>query len=364
MEAFKKKFTHLRTYYDKDIYDYEIMYTTCGKLNSRKDNAILVCHALTGNAYLTGIDPEISARGWWHNYVGGNKAIDTNKYFVICANALGGCHGSTGPSSMNVKTENRYAMSFPLITIQDMVKTQIALIDSLGIEKLFAVIGGSMGGMQSLVWALNHWHRVKNTIIIATSMAHSAMQIGFNEIGRQAIINDPAWNKGNYYELEDRPTLGLAVARMIGHITYLSEFSLHEKFGRKKNNRKGQSSDEFSIASYLQYQSERFIQRFDPNTYLYITKAVDLFDVKNDPSAYQAIAKTETNFLIVSFSSDWLYTSEQSREMVRLLKRSTRKVSYMNLQTSYGHDSFLIKNPEFANIIQSFLETNYYNKNE
>lgn len=342
----------------------DINYLTLGQLNSKKDNAILITHALSGNALVAGQDRETGAIGWWDDYVGPGKAIDTNRFFVVCSNVIGGCNGSTGPTSINPLTNEPYNMQFPPITIQDMVKAQSLLMDYLGIEKLFAVIGGSMGGMQALTWALHYPNRVNLCIPIATCMAHNAMQIAFNEVGRQAIMSDPNWNNGNYTP-DKRPEHGLAVARMIGHITYLSAEIMEKKFGRKPQ-RNPLPSDIFpiffSVESYLQYQGESFVKRFDPNSYLYITKALDMFDwFQNIDNMEEAIQKIKSKFLVISFESDWLYPPEQSKQMVKLLKRANKSVTYMNLKTSYGHDSFLIPNNELSTVLNSFLDLEYNN---
>ncbi len=340
----------------------DINYLELGKLNESKDNVILVTHALSGNALVAGIDSSTGNIGWWDDYVGPGKAIDTNKFYVICSNVIGGCNGSTGPTSMNPLTNQKFNMQFPPITIQDMVKAQSLLLEQLGISKIFAVIGGSMGGMQALTWALHYPDKVYLTIPIATCMAHNAMQIAFNEVGRQAIIADPKWNGGNY-AIESRPELGLAVARMIGHITYLSSEIMEKKFGRKMQ-RNPIPSDLFpvffSVESYLQHQGESFVKRFDPNSYLYITKALDMFDwFQGIDDINQALQKINSKFLIISFESDWLYPPEQSLQIVKILKRANKSVTYMNLSTPYGHDSFLIPNEELSSIIRSFLENEY-----
>lgn len=339
----------------------EIAYQTLGELSPAKDNAILVCHALSGNAHLAGISPETNRPGWWDFHVGPGKTIDTDRFFVICSNVIGGCNGSTGPASIDPASGGRYGMNFPPVTIRDMVAAQLQLIDHLGIERLFAVTGGSMGGMQSLVWATHHPERVRLCLPIATCMAHSAMQIAFNEIGRNAILNDPLWQNGNYAE-DRRPEHGLAVARMVGHVTYLSEFSMRKKFGRnlqRANRPEDLFPVFFSVESYLQHQGESFVRRFDPNSYLFITKALDMFDLLDGHPAADLLGPVRAKFLVISFESDWLYPPDQSRELVRTLKRSSVTVSYVNLETPYGHDSFLIKNPEFSRIVSNFLSVEY-----
>ena len=344
-----------------ELPDYDLAYLTLGKLSKAKDNAILICHALSGNAHVAGQDAETGKIGWWDIHVGPGKTIDTERFFVIASNVIGGCNGSLGPSSINPQTKKPYGMSFPPLSVHDMVRAQAALIDKLGIEKLFAVIGGSLGGMQAMLWATEYPQRVCNCIPIATCMAHSAMQIAFNEIGRQAIITDPKWNQGDYYG-EEGPEHGLAVARMVGHVTYLSEYSMHQKFGRRVQS-SARPEDHFpiffSVESYLQYQGESFVRRFDPNSYLYISKALDMFDLLEGVPAPDVFGKVEAQFLVISFDSDWLYPPAQSRELVRALKRCNRVVSYINLDTPYGHDSFLIHNKEFTNVIHNYLLQNY-----
>ncbi len=344
-----------------ELSEYNLAYMTLGKLSPNKDNAILICHALSGNAHVAGSDPETGRPGWWDHHVGPGKTIDTDHFFVIATNVIGGCNGSLGPSSINPQSGQPYGMSFPAISIQDMVKAQIALIDRLNIDTLFAVVGGSMGGMQVMVWAVEYPQRVRNCIPIATCIAHSAMQIGFNEIGRQAIMSDPNWNNGDYYDKE-RPQHGLAVARMIGHVTYLSEYAMRAKFGRRQQ-RPARPEDYFpvffSVESYLQYQGEAFVKRFDPNSYIYISKALDMFDLMNGRPSHDVLNKIRSQFLVISFESDWLYPPSQSRELVRALKRSNTVVSYINLDTPYGHDSFLIENPEFTHIVSNYLLQDY-----
>ncbi|KAB2934879.1 MAG: homoserine O-acetyltransferase [Leptonema illini] len=340
----------------------DINYMTLGELSPAKDNAILITHALSGNAHVAGIN-ETGKPGWWDHYVGPGKPIDTDRFFVICSNVLGGCNGSTGPTSINPDTEKPYNMQFPPVTIQDMVKAQSLLIDSLGIERLFAVVGGSMGGMQALSWAVDFPERLHLCVPIAAAMTHSAIQIAFNEVGRQAILTDPNWKRGEY-DADTRPEHGLAVARMIGHVTYLSEAVMENKFGRR-HQRPPRPEDVFpvffAIESYLQYQGLSFVNRFDPNTYLYITKALDMYDLLDGRNADEALAGVKCRFLIVSFESDWLYPPKQSREMARILRRAGKAVTYLNLDTEYGHDSFLIQNPPLQKVLDSFLDLEYKN---
>jgi homoserine O-acetyltransferase len=339
----------------------DVSYQTLGTLSPKRDNAVLVCHALSGDAHVAGLHPETGRPGWWDYHVGPGKAIDTDKLFVICPNVLGGCSGTTGPASLNPETGKPYAMSFPPVTIRDMVAVQAKLIDRLGIQRLLAVVGGSMGGMQALVWATDYPERVQTCIPIATCISHSAMQIAFNEIGRRAILTDPDWNDGNYSE-DRRPVHGLAVARMVGHVTYLSEFAMTHKFGRKRQKGHDTNGDEaalFSVESYLHHQGQSFVKRFDPNSYLYLTKAIDQFDLFENGSQAEVLRRVRTRFLVISFESDWLYPPVQSRELVRLLKRTNIPVTYINLETPYGHDSFLIENPAFANVLRHYLENEH-----
>lgn len=353
----------VRTQSGHEFATIDVSYQTLGTLSHERDNAILICHALSGDAHVGGISPVNGRPGWWDYHVGPGKAIDTDKFFVICSNVLGGCAGSTGPTSIDPDTGKPYATHFPPVTIRDMVAAQLKLIDHLGITKLFAVTGGSMGGMQGLVWAVDHPQRVHCCIPIATCMAHTAMQIAFNEVGRQAIITDPNWNRGHYTD-KHRPEHGLAVARMVGHVTYLSEFSMKAKFGR--NLQRETSAEDlfpefFAVESYLQHQGESFVKRFDPNSYLYITKALDRFDLLEKRAPADVFKHVKARFLVISFESDWLYPPEQSRELVKALKRSNATVSYLNLETPYGHDSFLIQNPEFSRALGNFLKSEYRN---
>jgi len=339
----------------------EVSYQTLGTLSARRDNAVLVCHALSGNAHLAGLHPETGRPGWWDFHVGPGKTIDTEKFFVICANVLGGCDGTTGPTSTNPKTGKPYAMEFPAVSIADMVSVQAKLLDHLGIEQLFAATGGSMGGMQALTWALYLPRRIRLCIPTATCISHNAMQIAFNEIGRRAITSDPNWDGGNY-TVDHRPEHGLAVARMIGHVTYLSEYSMTRKFGRNRQPQINPDDEEqalFAVESYLHHQGTSFVNRFDPNSYFYLTKALDEFDLFAGQPPESVLPNVTARFLVISFASDWLYPPSQSRELVRLLKRSRAVVSYINLETLYGHDSFLIQNPEFSAVLRHYLENEY-----
>jgi len=339
----------------------EVSYQTLGTLSARRDNAILVCHALSGTAHVAGLHPDTGRPGWWDFHVGPGKGMDTDKFFVISANVLGGCDGTTGPSSTNPEIGKPYGMNFPAVTIHDMVTVQERLLNHLGIERLFAVIGGSMGGMQALAWAVHLPERVRVCIPIATCAAHNAMQIAFNEIGRRAIITDPNWNDGNY-TADRRPRHGLAVARMVGHVTYLSEYAMTRKFGRTLQPQINAADAEaaiFTIESYLHHQGKSFVNRFDPNSYLYLTKALDQFDLFGGQPPEEVLRRVSARFLVISFASDWLYPPAQSRDLVRLLKRARVAATYINLETLYGHDSFLIENPEFAKVLRHYLENEY-----
>ncbi|WP_456431128.1 homoserine O-acetyltransferase MetX [Thermosulfuriphilus sp.] len=339
-----------------------LAYETYGQLKPDKSNAILVLHALSGDSHVAGYyHPQDPKPGWWDFMVGPGKGIDTDKYFVICSNVLGGCAGSTGPSSVNPQTGRPYALDFPLVTIADMVRAQKALIDHLGIPKLLAVVGGSLGGMQVLEWALRYPDMVHAAIPLATTTRHSALAIAFNEVARQAIMADPNWRGGNYYD-GPRPDMGLAVARMIGHITYLSDTALRRKFGRRLQDKKNFSFNfgvDFQVESYLRYQGRKFVERFDANSFLYITKAADYFDVKHQHgqgSLVKAFSKTRARFLVISFSSDWLYPTFQSKEMVKAMKKNELDVSFCEIEADWGHDAFLIPNDDLSALISSFLE--------
>ncbi len=341
-----------------------LAYETYGELDAEKKNAVLVLHALTGDSHAAGYyTPEDPKPGWWEVMVGPNKGIDTNKYFVICSNVLGGCMGSTGPSSINPKTGKPYALEFPLVTIGDMVEAQKRLIDYLGIKKLLCAVGGSMGGMQALEWSVRFPEMVRSVIAIATTTQHSAMAIAFNEVARQAIMSDPNWNNGNYYGKKP-PEHGQAVARMIGHITYLSDTALRKKFDRKLqgNGFTYSFETEFQVESYLKYQGQKFVQRFDSNSLLYLTKATDYFNLANqhgDGSLVKAFSKAKAKFLVVSFSSDWLYPTYQSKIMVKAMKKNNLDVNFCEIDIDYGHDSFLVPNPKLSELISGFLDKVY-----
>jgi len=336
----------------------EVAYETYGELNRQRSNAVLIEHAFTGDAHAAGIHPESGKPGWWDNMIGPGKAFDTDKYFVICSNVLGGCRGTTGPSSINPETGKPYAMSFPMITISDMVRLQKKLIDHLGITKLLAVAGGSMGGMLVLEWAVRYPDCVACAFPIATTARHTAQQIAFNEVGRQAIMADLDWNDGNYYGIKP-PARGLSVARMVGHITYMSDESMKEKFGRRFRNREGPAfkfEDEFEVESYLRYRGNQFVDRFDANSYLYITKAMDIFDLAQGfPSLGAAIERVKARVLVISFTSDWLYPTYQSLEIVSALRSRNRDVAYCELSSNYGHDAFLVEVGEQTELVRGFL---------
>src|SRR6266581_8164550 len=340
----------------------EVAYETYGHLNSLRSNAILITHAFTGDAHAAGISHETGKPGWWDNMIGPGKAFDTDRYFVICSNVLGGCRGTTGPASNHPDTGCPYAMSFPVITIGDMVRLQKMLIDWFGIKRLLAVSGGSMGGMQALEWAVSYPDRVVSAIPIATTTRHSAQQIAFNEVGRQAIMADPDWSDGNYYGKQP-PARGLAVARMVGHITYMSDDSMREKFGRRlrgKDNFSFGFDVDFEVESYLRYRGSQFVNRFDANSYLYITKAMDYFDLTNGQTTLAAaLERAQARFLVISFSSDWLYPSYQSQEVVRALRGRNRDVAYVELQSNYGHDSFLVDVAEQTDLVRGFLTSTF-----
>lgn len=340
----------------------EVAYETYGSLNASRSNAILILHAFSGDAHAAGIAKEGGKPGWWDNMIGPGKAFDTDKYFMICSNVLGGCQGTTGPSSIHPATGCPYAMSFPVITIRDMVRAQKMLIDSLGIERLLAVAGGSMGGMQALEWAVSYPDAVVSALPIATTARHSAQQIAFNEVGRQAIMADPDWNEGNFYHGKP-PARGLAIARMVGHITYMSDESMREKFGRRLREKDKFGFDfsaEFEVESYLRYRGSQFVNRFDANSYLYITKAEDYFDLTDGSgSLAAAFESVKTRFLVISFTSDWLYPSYQSQEIVRVLRRRNQDVAYCDLSSNYGHDAFLADVVEQTDVVRGFLSSTF-----
>ncbi len=347
-----------------------LAYQTYGQLNADRSNAVLVCHALSGGAHAAGYRSAQDRKpGWWDSAIGPGKAFDTNRFFVICSNVIGSCYGSTGPSSIHPITGKPYALTFPVVTIGDMVRAQVRLIDYLGIEKLLCVVGGSMGGMQVLEWAAHHPERIKAAIPLATTARSNAMHIALSEVGRQAIYADPNWQGGNYYESDRRPDAGLAVARMIAHITYLSEQAMHRKFGRRLKDRERygyQFQTEFQVESYLKHQGLSFTQRFDANSYLYITKAMDYFDLTQSPAngngtpvnslAAVFARAAHVKFLVVSFTSDWLYPSHQSKEIVSALTAAGADVSYLDIESTAGHDAFLVEVDTMNRLLSSFME--------
>ncbi len=337
-----------------------LAYETYGELNQDKSNAILICHALSGDAHVAGFHHGADKEGWWEIMVGPGKAIDTDRYFVICSNILGSCMGSSGPSSINPKTGRPYGLTFPVVTIGDMVKAQKALIDYLGIAKLLSVIGGSIGGMQTLEWSVSYPEMVFSAIPLATTQRHSALAIAFNEVARQAIMADPHWRHGDYYGSQ-KPDLGLAVARMIGHITYLSDTAMRNKFGRRlqdKNDFSFNFDVDFQVEGYLRHQGTKFVNRFDANSFLYITKAADYFDLTSKrTSEHQSLfAKARARYLVVSFTSDWLYPTRKSKAMVKAMKKHDINVSFCEIEAEWGHDAFLLPNPRLADMLSGFLE--------
>ncbi len=339
-----------------------LAYETIGTLNEDKSNAILILHAFSGDSHVAGYLHEDDERpGWWDNMVGPGKPIDTDKYFVICSNTLGSCVGSTGPSSINPQTGKPYGLSFPMVTIKDMVRAQKHLIDFLGIKKLMSLIGGSVGGMQVLRWCVEYPEMVVSAIPLATTMRHSAQAIAFNEVARQAIMADPAWNNGDYYETSG-PKHGLAVARMIGHVTYLSDVAMREKFGRQLHRDAlsfGFDSD-FQVERYLHYQGQKFVDRFDANSLLYITKAADYFDLtRGDGTALVNEGLADVTFMVISFTSDWLYPTYQSRALVSVLKKNGSDVSFCEIDAQGGHDAFLLPNERLNGLMSGFLERVY-----
>ncbi len=356
------EFTSLTLDSGESLAPITIAYETYGTLSESGNNAILILHALSGDAHAAGYYPKEERPGWWETMIGPGKGFDTERFFVICSNVIGGCKGSTGPSSINPATGREYGLEFPLVTVGDMVRAQKLLIDHLGIERLLCVSGGSMGGMQALQWAVAYPEAVASCVAIAATQKHSPMQIAFNEVGRQAIMADPKWNNGEYYQGEP-PDNGLAVARMIGHITYLSDESMHQKFGRRFQDKSTLTYDltgDFEVASYLKYQGEMFTRRFDANTYLYVTKALDYFDLTGGKGVLTETFRDlpeDMRFLVMAFSSDWLYPPYQSREVVRALKGNNVDCSYIEMKLSFGHDAFLLENKELSRMVWNFIDT-------
>ena len=348
----------------KVIADFPIAYETFGTLNKKKDNAILTFHALTGDQFVTGVNPITNKPGWWSHLIGPSKAIDTNKFFIICSNVIGGCMGSFGPSSIDPITKKTYGTNFPVITINDMVNAQYNLLEFFKIDKLYSVLGGSMGGMQALQFVANFPNKTKTAIPIACTASHSAQNIAFNELGRQSIMADANWKEGNYLKLNLSPDKGLAVARMAAHITYLSKKGLQEKFGRnlqEKDDLNFSFDADFQIESYLRYQGSIFVDRFDANSYLYITRAMDYFDLVKQfkGNLSSAFEKSKTKFFVISFTSDWLYPTSENKEIVIALNSSGANVGFIEVSSDKGHDSFLLDIPEFLKTVKNFLEANY-----
>ena len=350
-----------------EIADFPIAYQTYGELNADKSNAIFVCHALTGDQYLAEPHPLTGKEGWWDLMVGPGKTIDTERYFVICPNILGGCMGTFGPKEITSESGKPWGLNFPVITICDMVRCQVLLLDHLGIDKLFAVTGGSMGGMQVLEWASKYPKRLFAAIPIAAAAHHTAQNIAFHEVGRQAIMADPDWCGGDYLNQGKNPTKGLAVARMAAHITYLSDQSLHRKFGRRLQNRDALSygfDAEFQVESYLRHQGITFVDRFDANSYLYITRAMDYFDLaaNHDGNLADAFKDTPVRFCVISFTGDWLYPTEENRRIVHALNSVAANVSFAEVESDKGHDAFLLDEPEFHRLLKGFLDCAGKNK--
>ena len=343
-----------------ELHDFPVAYQTYGSLNRDKSNAVLVCHALTGDQFVAEPHPVTGKSGWWDLMVGPGKTLDTERYFIICANIVGGCMGTAGPKEIDPATNKRWGVDFPVITIGDMVGAQALLLDHLGIEQLFVVIGGSLGGMQVLQWAAAFPERVFAAVPIAAAAHHSAQNIAFHEVGRQAIMADPDWCGGDYENNGKHPHRGLAVARMAAHITYLSEPALHRKFGRRLQDRKAVTygfDADFQVESYLRHQGITFVDRFDANSYLYITRAMDYFDLTGEHGGVLANAfrGTKTRFCVFSFTSDWLFPTEESRKIVHALNAVAANVSFVEIESEDGHDSFLLESPEFHRVLNGFL---------
>ena len=336
-----------------------IAFEAYGELNRERTNAILIVHALSGDANAAGFHRGAKKPGWWDAMIGPGKAFDTGKYFIISSNVLGGCKGTTGPSSIDPGTGKPYGLDFPLISINDMVNCQKLLVDHLGVEKLLSVAGGSMGGMQVLSWLTQYPSRLRSVIPISTAIRHSPQQIAFNEVGRQAIMADVHWKSGNYYG-GPQPARGLSVARMVGHITYMSDASMHRKFGRRKDLTDPFKFDSgFEVEGYLHYHGEKFVKRFDANSYLYITRAMDNFDAAEGRSLHEFLKGTDANVLVIAFKSDWLYPAYQTKEIVRACKLAGLEVSYCEIDSTWGHDAFLLEIEEQTHLITHFLKKVY-----
>ncbi len=345
-----------------DLSPFQIAYQTYGALNAERTNAVLVCHALTGDQHVANVHPVTGKPGWWEIMVGPGRPIDTDRYFVICANVVGACMGTSGPASINPATGEPWGLEFPVITIADMVRAQAMLLDHLGIDTLFAVLGGSMGGMQVLQWPVSYPARVFAALPIAAATRHSAQNIAFHEVGRQAVMADPDWRHGRYLIEGVHPHRGLAVARMGAHITYLSDASLHRKFGRRLQDRENRTFSfdaDFQVESYLRHQGSSFVERFDANSYLYLTRAMDYFDLAADygGSVARAFQGTKTRFCVISFTSDWLFPTSESRAIVHALNASGALVSFAEIESDKGHDAFLLDEPELFAIVRGFLDS-------
>jgi len=342
------------------LHHWQIAYQTYGTLDVSRSNAVLVCHALTGDQYVASRNPVTGKGGWWTAMIGPGKPIDTDRFFVVCANVLGGCMGTTGPASLNPETGRPWGLSFPMVTIRDMVRAQAHLLDRLGIDSLFCVVGGSMGGMQVLQWAASYPTRVFSALPLATAAKHSAQNIAFHEVGRQAVMADPDWRAGRYLDEGTRPAKGLSVARMGAHITYLSEPALHRKFGRKLQERSAPTftfDADFQVESYLRHQGVSFVERFDANSYLYVTRAMDYFDLAADHDGVlaKAFAGTRTRFCVASFTSDWLFPTSDSRAIVHALNAAGASVSFVELESDKGHDAFLLEEPNLFATTRGFI---------
>ena len=351
----------------KTLSPFQIAYQTYGTLNEARSNAVLICHALTGDQHVANPNPVTGKPGWWEVLIGPGKIIDTDRFFVICSNVLGGCLGSTGPASINPHTGKPWGLDLPVVTIRDMVRAQVMLVDHLGIDRLFSVIGGSMGGMQVLEWASKYPKRLFAAIPIAAAAHHTAQNIAFHEVGRQAIMADPDWCGGDYLNQGKKPVKGLAVARMAAHITYLSDQSLHRKFGRRLQDRDALSygfDAEFQVESYLRHQGITFVDRFDANSYLYITRAMDYFDLaaNHDGNLADAFKDTPVRFCVISFTGDWLYPTEENRRIVHALNSVAANVSFAEVESDKGHDAFLLDEPEFHRLLKGFLDCAGKNK--
>src|SRR3984957_8437118 len=344
----------------RELAPFTVAYMTYGALNAAKSNAVLICHALTGDQFVASDHPLTGKPGWWTTTVGPGLPIDTDRFFVICANVIGGCMGTTGPASIDPTTAKPFGLSFPLVTIRDMVRAQAMLVEHLGISKLLAVVGGSMGGMQALQWAASYPERVRAVMPIACAARHSAQNIALHEVGRQAIMADPHWRGGEYQLQNTRPAKGLAVARMAAHITYLSEAALQRKFGRSLQNREAlsfQFAPDFQIESYLHHQGQSFVDRFDANSYLYITRAMDYFDMAADHGGrlVEAFGDHPPRFCIISFTSDWLFPPAENKSIAHALNAVAANVSFVEIKTDKGHDAFLLDEPEMFDTVRGFL---------